>query len=80
MPAFAPLSLGPGRGGKLGDVEGGCQKLLQRRGGGRRAEAACYSAPLSRHIPEECRVVHRVVRLHPAPVLHGFSSVGNMPE
>lgn len=82
MPALAPLSLGPGRGGKLGgDVEGGYQKLLERRGRGRREEATCCRAPPSRRVsPEERRVVHRPVRFHPAPVLRGSSTVGNIAE
>lgn len=42
---------GPGRGGKLGDLEGGCWELLERRHHGRGEEAPCCRAPLWKHVP-----------------------------
>lgn len=61
---------GPGRGGKLGEMGGGCQKLLERRGGAGR-EAICYGASLSKHAPRKDAVWLTELRLQLAAVLQG---------
>lgn len=67
---LSPTEPGPGRGGKLEEMGGGCQKLLETRGGQGR-EAACCSAPLPKHAPRNDAVWLTELRLQPAAVLQG---------